>query len=444
MVALKKYSYDEIKLHNKATDCWLVIDDKVYDVTSFVEKHPGGNMIFLNAGRESTYLFKSYHPKYVNELLPKYLIGEVQDTDPFRVKYANEEEDLKQYYAIKAAVHEYFKERKKDPRICPAMYVKTVLILVAYLLSFYAMHFYFEQFWSSCFCAFLMGFFAAEIGVSVQHDANHGSYHKNPKINKYVGLTLDFAGASSFIWKQQHVFGHHVYTNINSLDPDIRVNDPDVRRSTQFQPWRRYQVYQHLYLGFLYGLLSIKSIFIDDITMLLTGKIGPVPVNHIHRDELVVFCLGKIVFVSYYILLPLFYSHYGVMSLVKLWLVAQFTTGWILAFMFQVNHITDEVDFYEKNGEKLDIGWTRSQIEGTSNFAPGSWLWTNISGGLNYQIEHHLFPGMCHMYYPEIAPIVKRFCKEYGIKYSCYPTLLSALKGHFNHMKTIGGGLKAD
>lgn len=351
---------------------------------------------------------------------------------------------MKLYEEIKRRVYQHFKVSKKDPRVCPAMYVKTLFILTAYLLSFYTTHFYFEEFWICWICAVFMGLFAAEIGVSVQHDANHGAFHKNPVINKWAGISLDFVGASSFIWKQQHVFGHHVYTNINSIDPDIRVKDPDVRRVTSLQPWQGYQVYQHLYLGFLYGVLAIKSIFIDDVMMLLTGKIGVVPVNHIHRDELAVFWSGKVLYVGYYLLLPLFYSHHGLTDLLKLWLIAQFVTGWVLAFMFQVNHVTDGVDFYEKKGDDLAVGWTRSQIEGTSDFAHGSWFWMNISGGLNYQIVHHLFPGICHMYYPEIAPIVKQFCKEHGIRYTCYPTFLAAVKGHFNHMKTIGAGIKED
>lgn len=89
---------------------------------------------------------------------------------------------------------------------------------------------------------------AAEVGVNIQHDANHGAFHRNASVNKWIGWSLDFVGASSFIWKQQHVFGHHVYTNIDGIDPDIRVNDPDVRRTTLFQPWRSYQVLSKSFL----------------------------------------------------------------------------------------------------------------------------------------------------------------------------------------------------
>ena len=199
-----------------------------------------------------------------------------------------------------------------------------------------------------------MGFLTAEVGVSIQHDANHGAYHSNPSVNKWVGTTLDLFGASSFIWKQQHVFGHHVYTNIDGIDPDIRIKDPDFRRITRSQPWHRYQAsvlmpvtvamdcwfvqrYQHLYLGFLYGLLAIKSIFVDDFTMLATGVIDAIPVNHIHLEEKIVFFGGKIIFACHFILLPLLYSHYSLTALLKLWLISQLVTGWTLAFMFQVH-----------------------------------------------------------------------------------------------------------
>ena len=82
----------------------------------------------------------------------------------------------------------------------------------------------------------------AEVGVSIQHDANHGAYSRNTRLEYLLGTTLDMVGASSFMWKQQHVVGHHTYTNVEGLDPDIRVKDPDVRRVSQHQPWQSYQV----------------------------------------------------------------------------------------------------------------------------------------------------------------------------------------------------------
>jgi len=122
------------------------------------------------------------------------------------------------------------------------MYIKSFAIFFGCFLAFYLTHFYLEDFVATAITAVVLGFLAAEVGVCIQHDANHGGFSSSAAVNKWVGTSLDFVGASSFIWKQQHVFGHHVYTNIEGIDPDIRVHDPDVRRTNMFQPWREYQV----------------------------------------------------------------------------------------------------------------------------------------------------------------------------------------------------------
>lgn len=94
----------------------------------------------------------------------------------------------------------------------------------------------------SALSSVLLGICMAEVGVSIQHDANHGAYSDNTVLEYALGTTLDVVGASSFMWKQQHVVGHHTYTNVDGLDPDIRVKDPDVRRVSRHQPWQSYQV----------------------------------------------------------------------------------------------------------------------------------------------------------------------------------------------------------
>lgn len=163
------------------------------------------------------------------------------------------------------------------------------------------------------------------------------------------------------------------------------------------------QVYQHLYLGLLYGLLAIKSIFHDDFSMIAHGYIGVIPVNHIHLEEKIVFVVGKAFYFIYYLLIPALFSHHSLMESFELWIIAQLITGWVLAFSFQVrltneckvwvmdvwqvNHVTEGADFYKTDDDSMPIGWTRSQIEGTSDFAHGSWFWTNVTGGLNYQVS---------------------------------------------------------
>lgn len=153
-----------------------------------------------------------------------------------------------------------------------------------------------------------------------------------------AGLTLDALGASSFMWKQQHVVGHHAFTNVVSEDPDIRVkhDGSDVRRVTATQPLSSHHRAQHLYLGILYGLLGFKSIFIDDFSALAGGRIGPVQLSQLAWHEAVSFWTGKMFFMAWFIVAPLKMGHWGIFELFGLWAAALAFCGWTLAFMFQV------------------------------------------------------------------------------------------------------------
>lgn len=153
-----------------------------------------------------------------------------------------------------------------------------------------------------------------------------------------AGLTLDLAGASSFMWKQQHVVGHHAYTNVLSEDPDIRVSPDggDVRRVHPAQPHGPQHAFQHWYLGALYALLAPKSILVDDFVALSNGEIGPVRLSPLALHEAAAFWGGKLLFAAWFFVLPLVWSRWGLWQLAGLWAVAFSMCGWTLALMFQV------------------------------------------------------------------------------------------------------------
>lgn len=161
---------------------------------------------------------------------------------------------------------------------------------------------------------------------------------RNTLLCHVAGLSLDAVGASSFMWKQQHVVGHHAFTNVDSEDPDIRVkpDGSDVRRVTTTQPIAAHHRWQHLYLGLLYGLLAVKSIFVDDFSALSAGRIGPVKISKLAPHEAICFWAGKIFFVGWYIVAPLAVGNRAVHELVGLWALSLAMCGWTLAFMFQV------------------------------------------------------------------------------------------------------------
>lgn len=192
----------------------------------------------------------------------------------------------------------------------------------------------------------------------------------------------------------------------------VKADGSDIRRVTEYQPWSWHQLYQHLYLGVLYGLLALKSVFIDDFSALAEGKIGSVTLAKQTPFESAAFWGSKAFYAAVYLVAPFRWGQHGPLQTLGLYLLAEMVTGWFLAFMFQVAHVVPDVDYLRRDSHgRVRMGWAAAQCATTADFCHGSWFWTHISGGLNHQVVHHLFPGVCHVHYPALAPIVMKTCK---------------------------------
>ncbi|BDA41024.1 Acyl-lipid (8-3)-desaturase [Coccomyxa sp. Obi] len=434
------FTADEVAKHNNPSDCWLLIHGKVYDVTKWVPHHPGGSMIFVRAGGDCSQLFDSYHPVTTRLLLEKFYIGDLDKADssnPGIVEYQSDMQEGEFYEVLKRRVEKFFRGNEINPRTSLDWRLKSVLILVSFAASFYATFFGFQSFAASALCACWLGVSMGQVGISIVHDVNHGSGLSTATSRYVLGAIVDLIGVSSFMWRQQHVVGHHAYTNL-ACDPDIRVSDHDVRRVAPHHPKQPYHAYQHVYLAALYGLLKVKSVLVDDFAAWARGSIGQLRLSRMTPGEAVMFWSCKVLYAAYYIALPAVCSNHSWRALAALWLIAELIAGWMLAFLFQVAHITGEVEFLDSAGGKVQRGWAAGQVATTADFSHGSWLWTQFSGGLNYQVVHHLFPNICHTHYPAIAPIVIDTCREFNVPYKIFPNFRSALWAHFAHLKEMG------
>jgi len=324
------------------------------------------------------------------------------------------------------------------------MYVKSLAILSLLCCGWLGAFFLFPGSLAACLlCAVAVGVAEAEIGVSIMHDANHGAYSTSPRLNAVAAATCDLAGASSFVWRQQHVVGHHAFTNVVGLDPDIHAGGQDDKAIFRLAPphaWHPWHAWQHLYLGCLYSLLAVKSIFHDDFAALARGALGPVTVARLTRGEKAVFWGGKAVYAAYMLAAPALLSPHSWARLLVLWSTINATTGVMLAFMFTVAHVVEDVAYLEREegSRKVALGWAAAQMATTADFSHGSAFWTHVSGGLNHQVVHHLFPGICHCHYPQLAPIVMRTAAEFGIPYKVYPSFGAAVTAHFRHLRAMG------
>ncbi|CAL5227084.1 g9990 [Coccomyxa viridis] len=433
------YTLTEVSQHCTPQDCWLIIHGKVYDVTSWIPRHPGGSLIHVRSGEDCSYLFDAYHPLSARLFLESFYIGELRQSAAGAeiVQYKDDAAKGQFYDILRRRVEKFFRGNEINPRTSLAWCLKAVLIVGCWIVSFYGTFFGLQSFMASALCACMLGLSMGEAGVSIMHDVNHGSGLTDRSARYALGMGMDLIGVSSFLWRQQHVVGHHTHTNLET-DPDIRASEQDVRRVAPHHQRRWYHKYQHIYLGVLYGLLVVKAVLVDDFKALADGAIGPLRLARMTNLETAVFWGCKALYIAYFIALPVLRSHHSVVALLALWLISEVVAGWMFAFLFQVAHVTGDVQFPKTKEGKVDMGWAAGQVATTADFSHGSWFWTHFSGGLNYQVVHHLFPNICHTHYPAIAPIVVDTCREFGVPYKVFPSFLSAMSAHFQHLKAMG------
>jgi linoleoyl-CoA desaturase len=274
------------------------------------------------------------------------------------------------------------------------------------------------------------------VAFCVQHDANHGAYFGSRRWNHLVGWSADaLLGFSSYAWRVKHNVAHHTYTNVDGFDADI--TQVPLARFTPTQAPRPWYRYQHVYIWPLYLLMGLRWQTVGDVAALARGRVGESALRAPRGWNLAGLIAGKAVFVCWALLIP--------MLVYPWWMVliayAGFTmvTSLIMATTFQLAHCVEEASFAspaELRAEKRV--WAVHEVETTVDFCPRNSVLTWMLGGLNFQIEHHLFPRVPHTHYPRIARIVRRNCELHGVRYTAQPSLWAALRSHVAHLRTMG------
>jgi len=439
---VKQYTWEEVATHTTPESCWVYAENKVYDITDWLDRHPGGrDILLLSAGRDVTDLLVSYHPfsDKPQQVLAKYEIGEVSTTE-----FPQYERDSGFYADLRKEVGEYFKRNRFNPKNpVPGLLRLSGMFLIA-AITYYCMTVLSGSlsFGVRLLCAIIFGVCQALPLLHCMHDASHLAIGSSPSWWYLIGrFTMDwFAGASINSWHHQHILGHHVYTNVMGVDPDLpMVKEGDLRRVSKWQKWSEVYQFQHIYLSILYGLLAIKF-RIQDITGTLRGvDNGMVRMNPQSFGEVAGQVTSKICWVIWRFVLPLYFGYINNMTeFIILSLIAETVTGYYLTFNFQVSHVSPVADFPEYEKPKFSYEWAPSQLLSTVDYAHDSPLATFLCGALNYQSIHHLFPCVSQYYYPELAPIVQKVAKKYGIRYNYVGTFTQALKLHMQHLQTMG------
>jgi len=333
-------------------------------------------------------------------------------------------------------VNAYLRDNNLPARDVPAMYLKTAVVMAGWLgLYLLLLLGNFSPLVNLVLCV-VWAMAIASVGFNVMHDSNHGGYSDNPKINSLVSLSAELLGMSGFRWRTKHNVWHHTYTNIAGFDDDVETFG--LMRLTPRAPWKPLYRAQAWYYPVIYSFIAF-DFFLRDFMMVLVGKSDA---NHVYPKmnaaDKVTFWAGKLFFIVIMFVLPL--QVYPWWQVLIGFFIVMLTVGVVMGIVFQLAHINGDADFPEPVGSPAHIEneWAVHQVETTTDFAPRNKLLSFYVGGLNYQIEHHLLPHVCHLNYPRLAPIVRATCEEFGIRYTCYETWREAFAQHLKELSLLG------
>ncbi|MEO6682132.1 MAG: acyl-CoA desaturase [Ginsengibacter sp.] len=337
---------------------------------------------------------------------------------------------------LKERVNNYFTNNNQSTTGNFNLLFKAALLSLSYILVYVHLVFFTPNVWIAIPECIFFGCLTAAIGFNVMHDGAHGSFSNSKILNKMAGSSLNFLGASAIMWNMKHNIIHHTYTNIDGVDDDIEAR-PWLRFATTQKKMKMHK-FQHYYFWFLYTLLHLLWIFLTDYKKYFSGKIGEMPLRKMTIQEHISFWVAKLGYLFMFVVLPIMLL--GFSTWIVGFLVITMVTGFVISIVFQLAHTVEHTEFPMPDviTNKIENDWAIHQINTTANFATNNKLISWLVGGLNFQIEHHLFPRISHVHYPAISKIIKRTCAEYGINYVEYPKMRTAIYSHIMYLKRIG------
>lgn len=342
---------------------------------------------------------------------------------------------------LRKRVNGYFKENNISKHANTNMVIKTIFMLSLYFAPLVLMITgVVSGLWPVLGMWALMGLGMSGIGMSVMHDANHGSYSQNRTVNQFLGSVILFIGGFRENWKIQHNVLHHSFTNIHQHDEDL---DSALLRLSPNQPLKKGHRFQALYGPFLYGLLTVQWSLPKDFMQIVRYNKNNLLAGQglTFKKALRNVILYKVGYYSTILVLPMIFVDLPWYQILLGYFIMHYICGLILSFIFQLAHVLEETNFYKNEDHgSMENNWAIHQMHTTANFAhynlPLSWF----IGGLNYQVEHHLFPNICHVHYRKISKIVKQTAEEFKVPYKQHKTLTGALRSHFALLHGLGTG----
>lgn len=356
------------------------------------------------------------------------------------VRFNGNDERQKEFAVVlRKNVNDYFQDNGISTKGDWRMYLKSANMLGMFIIPLALILTMKMSAWWLLPLYMVMGIGKAGVGMGVMHDANHGAYSHKAWVNKMMGNTMYLLGANVFNWKVCHNLLHHVYTNIDGIDGDINSRGPI--RFSEHAPLKSFHRYQYIHAFFVYGVITIYKFLNDLLQLFHFSKNGIMKMRGTSLlPELFTLFVTKGAYLFMVIGLPILLTDFAWWQVLLGFLVMHITAGFILGVVFQLAHVVEDVDQPTDDHHEgiIESEWLVHEVKTTCNFARENHLLNWYIGGLNFQVEHHLFPNICHIHYPKIAPIVERTVREFGFPYHVKPTFRSAVISHMRKLKELG------
>jgi len=341
------------------------------------------------------------------------------------------------YSELKSRVNNYFEERQLSQHANWQMVLKTIVL---FTITFGAYGLIIADFLPLSLMLFLcvvMGIGIAGLGFSVAHDSIHGAYSSNSKVNYMLGLTMNLIGGNRYVWSITHNNIHHTYTNIHEYDEDLELA-PFIRLS-KHKAFKGIHRYQHVLAFVTYSFATIFWVFFKDYKKLAQKDIGPYKNKKHPPSEFIVLLITKSIYYVYTILIPLLVMNITWWQFLIGFFTVHMVAGTILGIIFQLAHTVEGTEHLKHEGDgQMDGSWAVHQMRTTSNFAMENRLVNWYVGGLNFQVEHHLFPRVCSVHYPAISKILQSTAAQHNVSYRYHVNFGNAVYSHYRYLKGLG------
>jgi linoleoyl-CoA desaturase len=353
-------------------------------------------------------------------------------------KFSNK--DPKNFFKVlNIRVNDYFKKNKTNKKGNWRLYYKAIILFLTFLLPYFIIMYFQPNQWVSLLLITLTGIGMAGVGMNIMHDGNHGSFSTKKWVNKLMGSSIYILAGNAYNWQIQHNVLHHTYTNIHGHDEDLAAGR--ILRFSKHSKWFPYHKYQHFYSFLLYGLMTINWAITGDFLQTLRYLKRKLSFKKFvsPKKQWMNLVLTKLIYFIIWIVLPIIFLDLAWWKILIGFFIMHYVAGVILSTIFQLAHVVENVDMPTPSfGGNMKNTWAIHQLFTTSNFSTNNKLMNWFSGGLNFQVEHHLFPRISHIHYKKISKIVKGTALEFNLPYNEYKTTRDAIKSHFNFLKLMG------